>query len=103
MAEWASTDRRGAAKLAVDDATGDYEDSYTPSAGVGSSVRKMLGLRGGDEEPRRVLPVLLEEIFGEFYHAIGGSSSALCHSEPILTVSLYLITASPFTFRGIRW
>lgn len=37
------------------------EDSYTPSAGVSSSVKEMLGLQTSD---RQVLPVYLEEIFG---------------------------------------
>lgn len=38
-------------------------DSYTPSAGVAESVKGMLGLKG--DEAHHVLPILLEEIFGE--------------------------------------
>lgn len=38
------------------------EDSYTPSAGVGKGVKQMLGIETSD---RTVLPVYLEEIFGE--------------------------------------
>jgi hypothetical protein len=40
----------------------DHEDSYTPSAGVSGSVKEMLGLQ---RPSRQVLPVYLEEIFGE--------------------------------------
>lgn len=36
------------------------EDDFTPSAGVGRSVKEMLGL-----EKNEVMPVLMEEIFGE--------------------------------------
>jgi hypothetical protein len=38
------------------------QDQYTPSAGVGRSVKEMLGFERSD---RQVLPVYLEEIFGE--------------------------------------
>jgi hypothetical protein len=38
------------------------EDSYTPSAGVAQSVKELLGL---ERSSRHVLPVYLEEIFGE--------------------------------------
>lgn len=49
----------------------DEEDSYTPSAGVSGSVKEMLGLQRPD---RQVLPVYLEEIFGERLLAIGDIS-----------------------------
>lgn len=56
MAEWASTGSRAALKHEQEE-----EDSYTPSAGVGTSVKKMLGMEKNEEH--RVLPVFLEEVF----------------------------------------
>jgi hypothetical protein len=38
------------------------EDTHTPSAGVGRSVKELLGI---ERSERQVLPVYLEEIFGE--------------------------------------
>ncbi|PWN27132.1 hypothetical protein BDZ90DRAFT_232691 [Jaminaea rosea] len=70
MAQWASTSPRGAAQLSSGEHNDDDgEDSYTPSAGVASSVKKMLGVQSGDSSSttssgeHRVLPVFLEEIF----------------------------------------
>ena len=40
----------------------EHEDSYTPSSGVAQSVKNMLGMERSSSE---VLPVYLEEIFGE--------------------------------------
>jgi len=38
------------------------QDTYTPSAGVGRSVKELLGM---ERSERQVLPVYLEEIFGK--------------------------------------
>lgn len=65
MAEYSSS-KAGPLKLGPPEVvhqSEDETDSYTPSAGVASSVKKMLGLRPDEEEEHRVLPILLEEVY----------------------------------------
>lgn len=66
MAQYASTGSTKPLKLGpAEQVTNDQDDEYTPSAGVQDSVKQMLGLKGSKEE-HHVLPVFLEEVFGEW-------------------------------------
>lgn len=55
-----------------------YDDAYTPSAGIAESVKEMISL--GRKEEKRVLPVLLEEIFGAWRAAPSFRSWRPCSS-----------------------
>ncbi|CAO1614093.1 unnamed protein product [Sympodiomycopsis kandeliae] len=63
MAEYSSSGTTKALKLGDSESISSEQDtdSYTPSAGVGESVKKMLGLNSTEEH--NVLPILVEEVF----------------------------------------